>query len=146
MELEVSLEHVFVYGTLKRGQCREGCWPRAAAMVRPAWTLGRLLDLGPYPALVAGNDRVRGELWSFASNDMPLVVCRLDQIEVTNQPGLVNEYDRIHVVVYMDDGQALSAYAYRYSAHQPTEGRSVVLANTMIDGEDYVVWIGQAAT
>jgi gamma-glutamylcyclotransferase (GGCT)/AIG2-like uncharacterized protein YtfP len=69
---------VFVYGTLKRGQVRERSWPRQPLAVEPAWTLGRLFDLGPYPGLLAGTDRVLGELWRFAAEDLPETLRVLD--------------------------------------------------------------------
>lgn len=46
---------LFVYGTLKRGQCRETMWPRPPVSVRPAFIRGRLYDLGPYPAIWCGD-------------------------------------------------------------------------------------------
>jgi len=141
-----AMEHVFVYGTLKRGQCREGSWPKAAALIRSAWTRGQLLDLGPYPALVVGDDRVRGELWSFAADDMATVVNRLDRIEVTNQPGLVNEYDRVSVAVTLDNGQTLSAQAYRLSDQQPAPALRPMAASVVVVGQPYVVWPASVGT
>lgn len=134
------LEHIFVYGTLKRGECREGCWPRIAANIRPAWTSGSLVDLGPYPALIAGHDHVRGELWSFHPADVEAVLHRLDQVEVTDQPGLVNEYDRIRVTVTLDDGQTESAYAYRFSEQQPLPAVRRLTPNMHFNGQAFVVW------
>ncbi len=69
MTLE-SINAVFVYGTLKTGQCRESCWPRKPLEVRRAWTLGALYDTGPYPALFAGEDMVAGQVWIFDADDM----------------------------------------------------------------------------
>ncbi len=115
------LAHVFVYGTLKRGECREICWPSAPAMIRPAWTTGALYDIGPYPALVAGSDRVLGELWSFPDEELPRVLAVLDAIEGTNQPGQHNEYNREVATVTLVDlspssqPQTLQASIYRYA-------------------------------
>jgi gamma-glutamylcyclotransferase (GGCT)/AIG2-like uncharacterized protein YtfP len=81
------LVHVFVYGTLKRGQCREHCWPIAPAVTRAAWTFGRLFDLGAYPAMLPGKERIAGECWSFLEGQLPSVLLVLDRIEGTNQPG-----------------------------------------------------------
>lgn len=52
---------IFVYGTLKRGEEREAMWPRWPVRVEAATTLGILYDIGPYPALAAGDDVVEGE-------------------------------------------------------------------------------------
>lgn len=109
-----NVVHFFVYGTLKRGQCREQCWPVAPRRVQFGWTSGWLYDLGPYPAMVAVDawapsgrgdlslaPRVAGELWSFDASHLALVTQVLDEIEVTNQPGQPNLYDRrlVDVVV-----------------------------------------------
>ncbi len=107
--------HVFVYGTLKRGQCREACWPAAPEEVRLAWTRGELYDTGPYPAMLPGEGWVAGELWSFDPAQAARVLAALDRVEGTNQPGFENEYDRATVTVFLDDGQQLAAETYFYA-------------------------------
>jgi gamma-glutamylcyclotransferase (GGCT)/AIG2-like uncharacterized protein YtfP len=72
---------VFVYGTLKRGEAREMCWPRRPQAVDRATVHGTLYDLGPYPALAAGSDRVGGELWRFSVDDMAATLAALDEVE-----------------------------------------------------------------
>ncbi|MCA9191696.1 MAG: gamma-glutamylcyclotransferase [Planctomycetales bacterium] len=112
------VDHVFVYGTLKRGQCRETLWPLAPKMIQPAWVRGALYDLGPYPAMVAGNDRILGELWSFASSDMESVLVTLDKIEGTNQPNETDEYLRIRLNASLVGNQcreSLNAWCYCYA-------------------------------
>ncbi len=78
---ETEVTAVFVYGTLKRGECRESCWPRAPLRVETAATKGQLYDLGPYPALCPGEGSVAGEVWTFAPRDMPATRAALDEIE-----------------------------------------------------------------
>ncbi len=54
---------VFVYGTLRPGAHQ--AWrleQHGVATMQPAWVRGRLLDLGAYPGLVAGTERVHGAL------------------------------------------------------------------------------------
>jgi gamma-glutamylcyclotransferase (GGCT)/AIG2-like uncharacterized protein YtfP len=109
------LGHVFVYGSLKAGQSRGGQWPVPPVLCREAWTLGRLYDLGPYPALQKGSDCVLGEVWSFGLSQLPVVHAVLDEIEVTNQPGLDNEYDRVAVEAILADGLSLRAEAYLFA-------------------------------
>ena len=105
---------MFVYGTLKRGQCRERLWPKVPLKVEPAWTLGALYDLGPYPALVAGNERVLGEAWHFAAEDMAPTLRILDAIE--GYRGAADDlYVRIAIECVIDGGCQLRAYAYRYA-------------------------------
>jgi gamma-glutamylcyclotransferase (GGCT)/AIG2-like uncharacterized protein YtfP len=72
---------VFVYGTLKRGEFRERCWPRPPISIELATTGGALYDLGPYPALVAGDDTVAGELWQIAPDDIEETLVALDRVE-----------------------------------------------------------------
>ena len=65
-----SLNSIFVYGTLKRGQLRESLWPCKPLMVQDAWTLGSLWDLGNYPGLESGHDPILGEIWILNHHDM----------------------------------------------------------------------------
>lgn len=137
-----KLEHVFVYGTLKRGQCREDLWPKVPVSVAPAWTWGSLFDLGPYPALLGGSDRVLGELWSFEPSEMATVLEVLDQIEGTNQPGLPNEYDRqqVQVTSWGCGGGELEASTYRYADQAIAHQLEPVAANCFLEGQPYVQW------
>lgn len=74
-------EMIFVYGTLKRGQIREAAWPRKPVTVHQAMVLGELYDLGEYPALIHGSDRIVGEVWRIAKADVPETLGVLDRIE-----------------------------------------------------------------
>ena len=115
---------VFVYGTLKRGQVRQRCWPRKPLQIEPAWTCGRLYDLGPYPALVAGNDRVLGELRRFAPADIPETLRVLDDIEGFH--GLPNDlYCRVEIECTAEAGYRVRALAYRYARPLPAEARLI---------------------
>lgn len=135
-----KLEHVFVYGTLKQGECRELCWPRVALNIESAWTLGALIDLGPYPALLVGCDRVLGELWSFDPQDIAIVFEHLDRIEGTNQPGMPNEYDRVCVRVTCQTHGEVSASTYRYADLRRVAQFTSLAASHAIDGQAYVRW------
>ncbi|QDT05447.1 AIG2-like family protein [Rubripirellula lacrimiformis] len=98
--------HVFAYGTLKQGQCRAHLWPAEPISIRPAWIRGCLFDRHDYPAVVAGNGIVVGEIRLFADSDIDRVMTVLDQIEGCHQPGLPNLYDRAVVQAYPYDGEA----------------------------------------
>ena len=114
---------VFVYGTLKRGQCRSGLWPAEPLSVQPAWTLGKLFGRSDYPALTAGQDRVLGELWRFPTDDIASVLETLDQIEVTNQPGQDDLYVRVFVETWdLDDQPLEQAYVYHYATDPASDG------------------------
>ncbi len=135
-----ELEHVFVYGTLKRGQCRANCWPKTPRSIRDAWTFGKLIDLGPYPALLVGSDRVWGELWSFEAEEIPIVHRALDIIEVTNQPGVPNEYDRVRVLVTLADGEQVLASSYRYAGRDQAAQAKHLQPFQTINDQLYVAW------
>lgn len=76
-----TLTNMFVYGTLKRTQVRERCWPFSPLQVRTATVCAAMYDLGPYPALVAGSDRVAGEVWEFTSEQMTKTLAVIDEVE-----------------------------------------------------------------
>lgn len=98
------LRHVFVYGTLKRGQCREQCWPAKPLSIRDAEVRGTLFDLGPFPALQGGDGRVSGEVWEFAQEDMTAVLATTDAIEgFNNSPS--DLYQRTRVLAIVADGE-----------------------------------------
>lgn len=95
-----SIARFFVYGTLCRGQCREKCWPLEPLEITPAWTFGTLYGRADYPAMRPGNDRVIGECWRFETDAIAHVRMVLDEIEVTDQPGMPNLYDAVVVEVF----------------------------------------------
>ncbi len=78
---------LFVYGTLKRGECRQERWPRPPVEVRAATLRAALYDLGPYPAIGTGEDLVAGELWFIAAEQMDETLRVLDEIEGFGQGG-----------------------------------------------------------
>jgi gamma-glutamylcyclotransferase (GGCT)/AIG2-like uncharacterized protein YtfP len=110
-----SIEAVFVYGTLKTGQCREGCWPRRPREIRKAWTRGELYDTGPYPAMFPGEDMVAGQVWIFDRSDMEAVIRELDLVE-EYQPGQesTNLYNRQVIECFDQQGDGWSAFTYIY--------------------------------
>lgn len=101
--IAVSLQ-IFVYGTLRQGQCREHCWPRSPQQVATAFAQGELYDLGPYPALLTGDDLVRGECWTVRAADLAETLQVLDVIEGFAQPGEADLYRRQVVDVFICDG------------------------------------------
>ena len=115
METKAELLRVFVYGTLKRGQCREGCWPHPPILVQPAFIRGSLYDLGSYPALVLGSDRILGEVWSFQGTHRDATLTVLDEIEDCH--GTADDlYRRLEVNVWtLDRDDQLSAFTYFYA-------------------------------
>jgi gamma-glutamylcyclotransferase (GGCT)/AIG2-like uncharacterized protein YtfP len=132
--LNSMITHLFAYGTLKRGECRESMWPRKPQQIQTAYIRARLYDLGAYPAIRVdasegndldqsadeGLDWVEGEIWTFSPTDIPVTIATLDEIEETNQPGVCNLYD--HVLVRAHDrpnsDQSKLALVYQYSCDE----------------------------
>lgn len=112
----MSSQGFFVYGTLKRGRCRELCWPAAPLSVRDAVVRGSLLCLGAYPGLVAGDRWVRGELWEIAQEDVEATLRVLDPIENYQAGRERNLYERRSVEVFsLGPGDAVSPEGRAYS-------------------------------
>jgi len=112
--MDESTEHIFVYGTLRRGadhpmgaQLETG-----ATYLGPARWRGRLYSLGPYPAAVrdAGHTWVLGDLYRL---DDPALLSRLDEYEVLG-PDDREGYHRIMDNVHTDDGPR-RAWLYTYT-------------------------------
>lgn len=149
------ITELFVYGTLKRGQCRQSLWPRKPTRVSESFICGRLYDLGPYPAIrVDGDDAmethgfdldwIAGELWTFHRGDMPATLAVLDEIEQTNQPGRRNLYDHVLVRAYERPRSATSqlTLVYQYS---DAYGLDHSLRVRPYFGEDVVSWPAEPA-
>lgn len=129
---------VFVYGTLKRGEERAPLWPHEPLWIKPGIARGHLYDLGPYPALAAGDDRVHGELWHFRGEEMEATLAVLDRIECSENE--TDRYVRQPTTCQADDGEAHAAYAYFLPrvAELPTARRVVP------DSDGICRWTGQA--
>ncbi|MEZ6089069.1 MAG: gamma-glutamylcyclotransferase family protein [Pirellulaceae bacterium] len=137
---------IFVYGTLKRGECRQACWPRPPLRVDNAFVRGLLYDLGPYPALVPGDDWVMGEVWTIAAADRTSTLAVLDEIEGYDPDGKYNLYDRVELEWYGTPGADRSegrAMAYHFARRRGLLKLRPMKAR-VIEGYDspVVVWPG----
>lgn len=100
--------HVFVYGTLRRGEANDiNRLHPAPRFLGQARIGGVLYDLGPYPGLVLGGaDQVLGEVYAIA----PELERQLDVIEEV-APVPSGEYARRHVELVLD-GRPLRCLVY----------------------------------
>jgi gamma-glutamylcyclotransferase (GGCT)/AIG2-like uncharacterized protein YtfP len=130
--------YIFVYGTLKRGEVRETCWPKKPLSVEWATLAGQLHDLGPYPALVGGADSVLGELWQFESADLPATLERLDEIEGHGQGG-EDLYVRRVVSCLTLAAEAKEAFTYFFADPAAIASQPVVLP----DRDGFCQWQGR---
>jgi len=111
--------HVFVYGTLKRGEANHARHAGDALEARPAWIPGRIHHLAAgYPAYVPGETgRVRGEALRFP--DLAAALRRLDRLEGA-------EYRReVRTVHPLDGGAPFAAHVYVFAGPLP-EGAVLV--------------------
>lgn len=122
---------VFVYGTLKRDQCRGRMWPCEPISITPAWVRGTLFGRNDYPAMMAGEECVRGELWRFEPSVMDRVMSVLDGIECC--PTL---YVRAVVNVSGEDNSPLGqANTYLYAGDPIGDG-----FRRMVPVNGFVAW------
>ncbi|MCC6508309.1 MAG: gamma-glutamylcyclotransferase [Pirellulaceae bacterium] len=144
LQVDMSLDTltaVFVYGTLKTGQCRERCWPCEPLSVEKAWTAGELYDTGPYPALFRGDDLVGGELWTFPESSMALVLSELDAVE-EYRPGneSTNLYNREIVTCTDQQYRNWTAYTYLYARPAERQFFQRLLPTYSWDERRFAVW------
>ena len=111
-----SVGSFFVYGTLKRGQAN---YPLLAPYVRaaePAAARGLLFDHGPFPAMVAGAGRVRGELLTLEPADLAAALAVADLLEDYRADDPAGSmYLREIVEVETTGGARARAYTYFYN-------------------------------
>lgn len=97
------MERVFVYGTLRRGDCRDLAvhYP-GAKFLASGWIAGELFNLGEYPgARLGGTARIIGEIF-----ELPEATLRqLDAMEG-------DEYTRGLVPVSREDGTVSACWVY----------------------------------
>ena len=121
--------HVFVYGTLKPGECNyhRYCVGRVVAE-QAAIAPGQLfhLSLG-YPGMAEGEGWVSGAILSFADPSIFEDLDRLEDYRPDRRPE-ENEYQRLEIQTYTPDKRPLQmAWVYRMSAAKILQYRGVYL-------------------
>lgn len=126
---------IFVYGTLQTDGCRAVHWPYPPVAIVRASVLGALFDLGPYPGLVAGDDRVAGELWYIASRHLPRTLEALDVVEgfAASDNDL---YRREQIQVSQFNGASVAAFTYLYAR----EGELTANRRILPDADGFCRW------
>ena len=128
-----SCRHVFVYGTLRRGDVRDITrlqpQPRFAGMGSVA---GVLYHLGSYPGLVLGGQgRVTGEVYEVTAE----LERQLDQIEEV-WPQQAGEYHKRDVMVRLHEGALADPRELPCFVYEADPAR--VVARPVIGGGDWV--------
>ena len=120
----MPLQHLFVYGTLRRnaGNKMSSLLAEQGAFVGEAFCQGQLFRIDYYPGLVLSENPahvVKGEV--YALHDPAALLARLDEYEECG-PGFSEpaEYVRKQRVVSLSDGCELLAWVYVYN--RSTEG------------------------
>ena len=110
------MHRLFVYGSLKFGEINhDRIFGSFDIKITPAWTYGELYDLGYFPAMTEGENKVYGELIEF---DNPEILQRVDYLEGfrgDNHPH--NYYERRMVDVFVG-GNKVKAWVYVLSDEQ----------------------------
>ena len=122
---------VFVYGTLRRGECNDiARYAPAPVFVGAGEARGTLYDLGPYPgALFDGAGRLVGEVYHVT----PAVETALDRLEGVQDDGQ-GEYLRRDIQVQMGE-QRLSCLAYEINARHVRHARRIVSGDWLRRGD-----------
>lgn len=102
---------VFVYGTLRRGDCRFGIPSFVKLVHEKAFLEGfRLLNLGSFPGIVPGKGRVQGEVHLYSTFDT------LDLIEGFCEDDPESSlFKREKVIVEVPFGIELQASTYTFN-------------------------------
>ncbi len=108
----MTLDRVFVYGTLKVGENNHPLIAPFVRAVTPGTVPGRLVDLGGYPGWMEGAGTVYGEVLQVAPADEALRI--LDELEEYFGPGdPENVYERLVAAVATPE-RTVPAWAYQY--------------------------------
>ena len=104
------MHRLFVYGSLKFGEMNhDRIFGGFDIKVTPAWTYGKLYDLGYFPALTEGNNKVYGELIEFDNLE---ILGRVDSLEgYRGENSNYNFYERREIQVFSDINE-VAAWAY----------------------------------
>lgn len=131
---------VFVYGTLKKDQLRGSMWPRRPLSIHPAIATGQLWDLGSYPGIYDGDDRILGELWTFAREDLQPTLDVLDGIEGYDPSSDSGLYLR-RVIEVRSNHEQIEAFAYFISDIRKWPGaRRILPWSESPWGEQVALW------
>ena len=112
---------VFVYGTLRKGDCRFGIETLVEQIHEEAYLEGfQLVHLGGFPGIMPGKGRVRGEVHLYST------FARLDMIEGFCQEEPERSfYRREKVMVELPTGEALQASTYIFNGRPGKEPRII---------------------
>lgn len=129
----VSAERVFVYGTLRRGDCRDiNVAYDGAVFLRAGWVGGALYDLGEYPGLRLDADtgRVVGEIYDVP----PATLAELDELEGYDPARVdASEYVRKRTLVRGESGEVDECWVYEIAERSAAGRRRIAGGDWLLD-------------
>ena len=104
------MHRLFVYGSLKFSENNHNrIFSGYDIKITSAWTFGELYDLGYFPALTDGNNKVYGELIEFNNLE---ILTRVDSLEgYRGENSIYNFYERRIIQIFTDKNE-FTAWAY----------------------------------
>jgi len=104
------MHRLFVYGSLKFGEINhDRIFGSFDIKITPAWTYGELYDLGYFPAMTEGENKVYGELIEFDDIE---ILRKIDYLEgYREKNSIFNFYDRKIIQVFTDKNE-VTAWVY----------------------------------
>ncbi|RWS44804.1 gamma-glutamylcyclotransferase [Bacillus mycoides] len=123
------MHHVFVYGTLRKGQTNAHYMQGATCIAEEAWVYGKLFDTNEgYPAMIClSEEKVYGEVYEVDDE----VLQKLDELEEYTGNAENDLYDRITQTVYFADKEI---HVYVYVAQDKE------ILKKIIDSGDWIVY------
>ncbi|MGH0432329.1 gamma-glutamylcyclotransferase family protein [Bacillus hominis] len=123
------MHHVFVYGTLRKGQTNAHYMQGATCIAEEAWVYGKLFDTNEgYPAMIClSEEKVYGEVYEVDDE----VLQKLDGLEEYTGNAETDLYDRITQTAYFADKEI---HVYVYVAQDKE------ILKKIIDSGDWIVY------
>lgn len=124
---DTSERHVFVYGTLRRGDDNDITRLHPAPRwIGAASIQGRMYHLGRYPGVILGSGGVvAGEVYAISAE----LEARLDEIEEI-YPQQHDEYFKRHIPVHVN-GALLTCIVYEINARY-VQGRTIIASGDWV--------------
>ncbi len=133
-----QLFKLFVYGTLMPGESNYRLIERYVRSARAGCIEGVLVDLGAFPALIAGDGIARGVVLELDDKAMAIT----DRLEGVHPDQNRSLYLRKEVSVQLDDGQKMQEWTYEY-ANPSTIGDRPQLVIGRLEGLCRHSWRGK---
>jgi len=130
MASETTNVFIFVYGSLRPDGWNHRLIEQYVRRAVPATAKGILVDLGSFPAMVAGDGIIRGVLLEVDPGALAIT----DRLE-----GVPHFYRRVQTIVTLDDGNIVKAWGYEHAEPSRVLNHPRLLVGHE-NGEDVYAW------